>query len=179
MKTRWMMVLMLLAFGAADASAERMPIPRALIEAAVARVVPGVRAQAVEVLAQASATEASPRLTVDQVKFDTSRGWMQARVRCERSEVCVPFYVAAEMPRGEVAAPVPARAGRVTPVMWLVRAGKPAMLVATGERMRLTMPVRCLENGAQGERVHVRGAGGAVYAAEVVGPGELRAEWGR
>lgn len=167
--------------------AERVPIPRRLIDEAVERAAPGWNVTTLELPAPTSASEEQPQLMVDQVKVDASRNWLQARVHCRTTEICLPFYVRAALsPATERALPVegPVRAAGMVAAghaPWLVRVGKPATLVASGERVRLTMPVECLENGAQGERVRVRSATGAIYEADVVGAGrvsgELRGQW--
>lgn len=169
-------VVLLMAVMVAGARAERVPIPRSLIEAAVARAVAGVNVAAIEVPAQPVAGRADPRLTVELVRVDASRRWIEARLRCEPKPVCVPFYVTAEMGPARTAVPLMVSVPPVRPPQWLVRAGGNATLVVANDRTRLTMPVKCRENGARGQRVRVEAPGGVSYEAEVTGPGQLRAE---
>jgi hypothetical protein len=170
-------VTVVLAGRLAAGAAGRTTISRQAIEEAVLRAVPGVPPGTLELRGEAMATEARPQLKVDEVKFDASRQWLQARVRCRTNEICMPFYVTTTM-RPEKGALTPRESALPKePPVRLVRAGKEAMLVAASDRVRLTMPVRCLEDGEMGQRVRVRSVAGTVFAAEVVGPGQLRAEY--
>lgn len=59
--------------------------------------------------------------------------------------------------------------------VWMVNAGKPAVMVAEGPSFRMTIPVIPLENGMLGQQVRVRNPDSQrVVAAQVVGPGRLQ-----
>ncbi|MGO9271867.1 MAG: flagellar basal body P-ring formation chaperone FlgA [Terriglobia bacterium] len=58
--------------------------------------------------------------------------------------------------------------------VWMVNAGKRAVMVAEGSSFRMTIPVIPLENGVLGQQVRVRNPDSQrVVAAKVVGPGRL------
>ena len=53
-----------------------------------------------------------------------------------------------------------------------MRSGKAAVLVFTGEHVRMTLPVLCLQSGGRGQRVRVVSKEKKkVYLARVTGPG--------
>jgi len=151
-----------------------------------------VSAQQVGFLSQVVATQGNPELMA--VRADLW-GSSQAMVlmRCRNNAQCIPFYVALRWPdaaaaaeavrnsnlpsaitgtvinsRPAVQAPHPAEPA-------VVRRGEAATLVIEGERLRMELPVICMQDGSVGARIRVMSADRKKnYVAEVVSPKLLK-----
>jgi len=145
-----------------------------------------VSAQQVGFLSQAVATQENPELMA--VRADLW-GNSQAMVlmRCRNSGQCIPFYVSLRWPDAAAASQalrnsnlpsgIAGTAMNSRPVVHashpaepaVVRRGEAATLVIQGERLRLELPVICLQDGGVGARIRVMSADRKKnYVAEVV-----------
>jgi len=132
----------------------------------------GVTADQVEPLCTVRATHANPRLTVVNVA-PLEEGVIRARLQCESTDVCLPFYVVVHGQKsGQVKTASIATPSQVKPEDMLVRSGRAATLVFEGQNMRMTLPVVCLQSGARGQRVRVMSKDRKkIYLARVTGEG--------
>jgi len=192
---RWLSLItgaIVLATAPLSANAARVAITAPEIAAALQQAGMPVAAEQVRFLAKVVATEATPDLQA--VRADVSgdtQAWVQ--MRCRDSAQCIPFYVALQwssaqaaalalqslqLPSGPAAAvrsPLVSKPGRAKEAV-VVRSGEAATLVIEGQRMRLELPVICLQNGALGSRIRVASADRKqTYMAEVVSSKLLKA----
>jgi hypothetical protein len=154
-----------------------MPISRSWVVSEMVssgvRIAPGQ----LELLSSVTATESNPRLkliSVEALDGESSK----VRLQCKSSDTCLPFLVIVHWGQaGKTQNPLSLPSGRKTqpalaPEEMLVRSGKPATLVFEGAHFRVTLPVRCLQNGGQGQRVKVISTEGKrTYLGRVTGRG--------
>lgn len=128
----------------------------------------------VTMLTDAVASTPAPTLTVRSVeRWNNNR--MLVRLECELRQECVPFFVVVGRSAGVSAdramsqGSVPYRAvgaGRNSSVVF---SGAPATLLLEDERVHIRIPVICLENGALGQTIRVRGKENRlIYSAQVL-----------
>ena len=88
-----------LAFGTVTAHAERTTITPVHITGALSTAGLHVTAGQVESLSLMTSSEANPKLTATKVEsLDAST--TKVRLQCERTDVCLPFYVLVHWPEG-------------------------------------------------------------------------------
>ncbi len=141
-----------------------------------------VRADQVEILSGVGSARPDVPLTVLSIS-NWRRGLKEVRLRCKNSSDCLPFYVILHRANTlEIPPRFSKQAQRTVPGKpntgasgIAVRAGKGATLVLQNGDMRITLPVTCLQNGRQGERIRVVGSENKrIYQAEVLENGLLR-----
>jgi hypothetical protein len=162
-----------LALGTVPAHAERTPITPVHITGALSTAGLRVTIGQVESLSLITASEANPKLTATKVE-SLDANTTKVRLQCERTNVCLPFYVLVHWPEGTK----PDVKGATRPSVLLeplmVHNGKDATLVFEGQHMRMIMPVLCLQNGVRGQRIRVISKDRKkVFVARVTGPGTL------
>jgi len=119
-------------------------------------------------------------LRVSSVCWDADAGHVRFRIACREPGACLPFLVYLRDDSGAGAhALAPScrleRPGRRSPLAQhqpaepSVRAGQRATAVLAASGLRMTAPVICLDRGAGGEIVRVRGQEGRVFRARVTG----------
>ena len=122
---------------------------------------------------------AGRRLRVSSVCWDADSVRTRFRLECEEAGACLPFlvYVRAGaragaascrmerllQPSSSFSLPTPAPEPAV-------RAGERATAVRVAAGLRMTAPVTCLDRGARGEVIRVRGPEGRIFRARVTGP---------
>ena len=134
-----------------------------------------------ELLCTVAATQASPRLRVVSVDaLDASSA--RARLQCESSSVCLPFYVVLHWRTTDDAhAAINAWGGSARPksqsVELLVHSGKLATMIFEGQNVRITQPVLCLQNGSRGQQIRVASEDRQrIWWARVTGKGIVTAD---
>jgi len=118
------------------------------------------------------------KLRVTAVCRDIDARLLRFQLACSEPGACLPFltYV-------RIAAPVPApscgmeaapRTGspQRPPA---VHAGERATAVLVAAGLRMSAAVTCLESGARGDEIRVRGEQGRVFHVRVAGPGSVEA----
>jgi len=135
----------------------------------------------VRFLSQVTANRPDARLQV----VHTSRGLQGAltvELRCHDRSACLPFYVvitgagAAGTSDPTAVSDGDQSALLTTAQKPLLRTGDPATLVFADKALRISMPVICLQNGHQGQKIRVASTDHRrFFKAEIVGPGLLRA----
>ncbi len=122
---------------------------------------------------------AGRNLRVSAVCWDADAGRARFRMQCTETGACLPFLVYL---RG--AGHVEAASCRLEGQSRFASAPKAVPAVHSGERatavwmtpsLRVTADVTCLERGARGEIVHVRGEEGRIFRARVTGPALVEA----
>ncbi len=115
----------------------------------------------------------SGRVEIDRVGWNYAAERLQFRVRCSRRE-CLPFLVHAKVDRKhalhirELVNSSGSIAPRQRPMLpaklfagpTLVNAGSAAKLLLEGERLRITVPVICLERGRRGQTIRAKAVEG-------------------
>jgi hypothetical protein len=152
-------------------------------------------------LPAAPPARAGRRLQVASACWDEGRQRLQFRLECAVAGECLPFLAYLHTSRIQSADPDhPMRADReeqacrvvagprvtaqsalkgaaksaLQPASQLtMRPGDPAIAVFTGNGMRMTASVTCLDRGREGETVRVRGPDGNVFRARISGPARL------
>jgi hypothetical protein len=165
------------AVSLAQAAPGHYAISTAQIAATMSRFGIEVAPQQVRLLADVTATTESPRLVVRSI-----RPWgnqqVVARLECEESEECLPFFVSLGWNSDEGARTLTASSAHGTgaqpgqigaPKNYVVRSGSPAILQLDNEHVHIRIAVICLENGAPGQRIRVTGKDHRmIYTAQVV-----------
>ena len=107
-----------------------------------------------------------------------SQHTMKARLVCHDRSECLPFYVAVQVDTPNVREGWPKvlalqpQAKRPPPV---VRVGAEATLLLSGDKLQITIPVICLENGEIGRNIRVTTRDRKqIYKAEVVSASLLK-----
>lgn len=174
-KTFAVLALWTVCITTVDADA-RVPITSVQVASALAASGLRVTAEQVEFLTPIAASKSNPRLSSSKIA-SLNPSTTKARLQCERTDVCLPFYVLIHWPESETATQAmnnlpQARHILLEPLM--VHNGKDATLTFEGQHMRMTMPVRCLQNGVRGQHVRVISKDRKkVFLARVTGPGTL------
>lgn len=167
---------------AAPASAARYPISRDQVAAAVSRLGMEVVPEQVTLLADVSASTNAPTLTVRSIEPWTNHR-MTARIECESSEQCLPFFVSLSMEPDAALQAVAAAAQINLPKSspappsrhFAVLSGTPATLLLDGERVHIKLSVVCLESGVRGQTIRVTDRDHKmVFRAQVVEGGLLK-----
>lgn len=135
----------------------------------------------VKLLTQVHTIADAPRLKVESIQKSGNKAVI-VRMGCEVSAQCLPFFVRAELDQnGDSKIALHSNAGllpnvpRAPSKQPLVRAGAQAVLLLESERVHIRIPVVCIEDGALGQNVRVRGSGNRqMYVAEVVDTGSLK-----
>ena len=115
-------------------------------------------------------------LRVTSVCREAKAGLVRFRLACGEPGACLPFLTYAHvhfpLPAPSCSAEGPANAG--TPLgLPVVRPGDHVIGVWLDASLRLTAPVICLERGASGDIISVRGPEGHLLRARVTGPGTV------
>jgi len=135
-----------------------------------------VTAEQLQPLSIMTATQANPKLTASKIE-SLDANTTKVRLQCERTDVCLPFYVLIHWPNLDKAKPVLSGTSaqpRIVLEPLMVRNGKDATLIFEGQNMRMTMPVRCLQNGVRGQHIRVISKDRKkVFLVRVTGPGTL------
>jgi len=162
-----------LAFGTVPAHAERAAITPVHITGALSTAGLHVNAGQVESLSLMTASEPNPKLTATKVETLDSNT-TKVRLQCERTDICLPFYVLVHWPEGSKQDFKSTAQTRIVLEPLMVHNGKDATLVFEGQNMRMIMPVLCLQNGVRGQRIRVISKDRKkVFLARVTGPGTL------
>ncbi len=193
---RWLSVITA-AIGLASAgiparAAAAVAITAPQVAAAIREVGLSVGAEQVRLLSPAVAAEASPELQAVRAELwgDTQA---LVQMRCRDSAQCLPFYVALKWPSATAAAlalrncnlpygqagvassPRPSNS-RTPGAAVVVKRGEAATLVIEGQRLRMELPVVCMQNGSLGASILVRSPDSRkTYMAVVVGAKLLKA----
>jgi len=181
------MTLAFLGAGTAAVTAiakERVAIQSADIASAMSSAGVHVTPDQIERLSDLFATRPPKLKLVALDPMDGDR--VKARLRCESTKVCLPFYV---LIHWQDAADFNAAmaswrlAKDVGPHLWrrdelLVHSGKDATMIFDGDQVRMSLPVVCLQNGSRGQRVRVMSKDRKrTFVAQVAGAGIVRAGW--
>ncbi len=176
--------MFLLAAAAAPAAlaAEHYPISAGLVAAAMGRAGMQVAPDQVVLLTEVVATIPAPVLKVSSVER-LSNQRLLARVECEKSEECLPFFVSlGAAPKGNAQSPAgdpdllsagltPTNAAKTV----VLRSGSPAKLLLDGNHVHISIPVICLESGSPGQTIRVTDKERRmVFTAQVVNGGILK-----
>ena len=162
-----------LAFGTVPAHAERSAITPVHITGALTTAGLRVTVGQVESLSPMTSAEPNPKLTATKVEA-LDANTTKVRVQCERTNVCLPFYVLVHWPEGTKQDSKNVTQPHILLEPLMVRNGKDATLIFEGQNMRMNMPVRCLQNGVRGQRIRVISKDSKkVFLARVTGPGTL------
>jgi hypothetical protein len=170
------------AVSGVSALAASYPISREQVAAAVNRLGMPVAPEQVTLLADVVATTSAPRLTVRSIEpWGNQR--MTARIECESSDQCLPFFVSLNTGSGASAQPVAVAQTYLTsqspsgssPRHFAVKSGTPATLLLDGDRVHIRLSVVCLESGAPGQTIRVTDREHKmVFHAQVVDGGLLK-----
>ena len=162
-----------LAFGTVPAHAERTAITPGHITGALTTAGLRVTVGQVESLSAMTSAEPNPKLTATKVEA-LDANTTKVRLQCERTDVCLPFYVLVHWPEGTKEDSKGALQPHILLEPLMVHNGKDATLVFEGQNMRMIMPVLCLQNGVRGQRIRVISKDRKkVFLALVTGPGTL------
>ncbi len=173
------LVIAAVASCSALAASARYPISKQQVAAAVSDMGVEVAPEQVTFLADVVASTGAPRLTVQSMQRWGNQK-MVARLQCESSDQCLPFFVSLKMSPGTEASskPVPTYAPAVaTPVAkrYVVKSGTPATLMLEGQRVHIRLAVICLESGAAGQTIRVTDRDHKIFFhAQVVDGGLLQ-----
>lgn len=171
------------AVSAAQAVAAHYPITREQVATALSRFGTQIAPEQVTMLADVVASTNAPRLTVRSIE-SWGNGRMTARLECESSDQCLPFFVSLNMNPDSAAQAVAAVAQSASPATGssasspkhlIVRSGTPATLLLDSERVHIRISVICLESGALGQTIRVTDRDRKmVFRAQVVDDGLLK-----
>ena len=172
---------------ASASTKERVPIKAADIATALASAGVRVTADQIEQLSTVPAAKAGPALKlVNLAPLDGDL--VKARLRCESSRICLPFYVLVHWqnstpPNGSTASEHQAEATVLRSVKKseaMVHSGRNATMILDGNEFRITLPVICLQSGGRGQRVRVMSTDRKrTFVAQVTGEGVVRAGSGK
>ena len=154
----------------------RVPITSIQVASALASSGLRVTADQIEFLTPIAASKSNPRLSSSKIA-SLNPSTTKARLQCERTDVCLPFYVLIHWPESEKATQAMNNLSQTPHILLeplMVHNGKAATLTFEGQNMRMTMPVLCLQNGVRGQRIRViSNDRKKVFLARVTGPGTL------
>ncbi len=180
----------LLVIGLAGSSTFAVPAPeRGLVTTTeIATVLQrtdfAVSASQIRLVTEVSSSHPEPTLeVVSAAPWGESDA--KVRMRCLRREECLPFYILvsfgtraqreAAAGKWNSASPRPVTPPKPASAPWLVRTGDRATLVIESEHMRAELPVICLSNGWEGQRIRVSSVDRKqTYVANVAGIGLLK-----
>jgi len=129
----------------------------------------------------------NPALEVTGIEWDGRRQSAQVYVRCQRPELCGHFLVHMELPTAAAGPEPRERPARSSPSKEaagadnpdpavLIKPGQSAMLVIEDGRMRMALPVICLQGGVGNQLIRVFDRQSRrVFRAQVVGKNLLHA----
>lgn len=177
MRSRWLLILTMIAGASqsAPAATEHYVISAALIAATVSKSGVEITSDQVTLLSQVVATTSAPLLRIHSVeKLGSDR--LLARLECEKSEECVPFFVSLQVGQGSEAQAAAAAKllpavlpQRIRPNSAALRGGSHATLLLDGTHIHISIPVICLQSGSPGQTIRVTDTNRrVVYTAEVV-----------
>jgi hypothetical protein len=158
------------------AAPERMAITSAHMTTALVTAGVHVTPDQLQPLSLMTATQLNPKLTATKIE-SLDANTTKVRMQCERTNVCLPFYVLIHWPEADQAKQAlkdtpQSRHILLEPLM--VRNGKDATLIFEGRNMHMSMPVLCLQNGVRGQHVRVISKDRKkIFLARVTGPGTL------
>lgn len=167
-----------IAASCAFAASARYPISKEQVAAAVSNGGVAVAPEQVTLLADVVASTRTPRLTVSSIqRWGNQR--MMARLECESSDECLPFFVSVKVDPGVAGAPsvvrAPLPASVSTPKHFLVKSGTPATLLLDGERVHIRLAVICMESGVAGQTIRAMDRDRkVVFRAQVIDGGLLQ-----
>ena len=158
--------------GDARAAASAHSVANAIELAGVA-VNPGQ----IEFLSGDSSIGESAQMRVVSMTNKTN-GTVKVKLRCRNNHECLPFYVLVHgLAGGKLVSPE----ARTVPAVVtsaprnLIRGGDHAVLVLESHDSRMSLPVICLQGGAQGQTIRVTSPDRRrIFAAEIVATGLLR-----
>src|ERR1700744_4664404 len=162
------------------AASGRYPISAAQIAASVRQAGVQVTPEQVDLLTDVLATTPAPRLKVRSIEpWGDAR--MMARLECESSDQCLPFFVGlrvdgdAAQAAADPQASLSASASENSPKNVVLKSGSTATLLWDSERVHIRLSVICLQNGAPGQTVRVTSMDRKLfYRAQVVDGGLLK-----
>lgn len=161
------------------AASARYPINTQQVAAAVTSMGVDVAPEQVTFLAEVVATTSAPHLTVRSMQRWGNQK-MMARLACESTDQCLPFFVTLKVSPGTQGGSLPAQVAPpavVPPAVkhFVVKSGTPATLLLDGEKIHIRMAVICLESGAAGQTIRVTDRDRkVVFHAQVVDGGLLQ-----
>ncbi len=125
---------------------------------------------------------AGRKLRVSSVCWDANNGRARFRLQCSEAGACLQFLVyvrVAENARAiscDLGRPSqPASPTQMHAAALVVRAGDRAIAVLVATGLRMSAAVTCLDRGARGDVIRVRGQEGYVFRARVTGPALVEA----
>jgi hypothetical protein len=160
------------------AASPRYPINTQQVAAAVSSTGMAVAPEQVTLLSDVVSSTSAPHLTVRSMQRWGNQK-MMARLECESSDQCLPFFVSLKMgPETQggsvVQPPLPAVVSS-TARHYVVKSGTPATLLLEGQRVHIRLSVICLESGAAGQIIRVTDRDRKVFfKAQVVDGGLLQ-----
>jgi len=170
------------------AASELEPLARVTVEQARAAVVAELRLRGMAEnelpriedveLGLAVPARTGSSLRVSSVCWDAEAQRARFRLECRAAGACLPFLVyvrSASHAQAASCQAVPERHSRAQVSAPAVRAGQTATAVMLASGIRMTAAVTCLDRGARGEIVRVRGGEGRIFRARVAGPALVEA----
>ncbi len=118
------------------------------------------------------------KLRVAAVCRDTDAGLLRFQLACSEPGACLPFlaYVRIAVPVPAPSCGLEAAPRKGSPARPpAVHAGERATAVLVVAGLRMSAAVTCLESGALGDEIRVRGEQGRIFRARVAGPGSVEA----
>ena len=156
------------------ATGKRIAIEPAEIANALVSAGLRIRADQIQPLTLPFSSSPNPKLTLENIT--PGNGSVTARMRCERTSVCLPFLVLLRRDANRNDDAFPGGQARAIKKDLLVRTGKKATMVLEAGSMRITLPVISLQNGIRGEMVRViSGDRKRIFTARVTGPAMVTA----
>ena len=165
------------------ASKERVAIQPMEIARAISTGGVRISPDQIEQLSSVSAAEPSPKLQlVELASLDGDL--MKARLRCESSKVCLPFYVLVHWHDADASKDGASSSHQFSLIgsrqlarkESLVHKGQTATMIFDGENIHMTLPVICLQNAGRGQWVRVASTDTKrTFMAQVTGERTVRA----
>lgn len=122
----------------------------------------------------------APNLRVSSLCWDQNTARARFRLECRETGACLPFLVYVRTPLRAPSAPC--RMDNTSPhasrqkSSSVVHAGDRATAVLLAAGLRMTTKVHCLDRGAAGDIIRVRGPEGRIFRARVSGPALVEAQ---
>jgi|GEM_PF-7052541 Flagellar basal body P-ring biosynthesis protein len=158
---------------------QQYTLTTAEIAAALNRAGVEVTPDRVALLADVVASTPEPALRVRSVEKNGGKQ-IVARLECENSQECLPFFVGVKPTPGEAvvlaaANPRPAITTFTATNSVVMRTGTSVTLQLDGAHVHITIPVICLENGAVGQTIRVTDKNRRlIYRAQVMDSGLVK-----